>query len=275
MTEFLQSLSDIKLGELSLGTLLSAVIVFLICYAAIRILNRASVRLLAKSRMDASVKSFLSSAIKAVLWVIAALIVADSLGIPITSLVALLSVVGLALSLSIQGLLGNLFSGITLLVTRPFAVGDYIELGEKSGTVRSIGLFYTVLLTPDNKVIHIPNGDITAGRIENYSSEELRRVDVCYGADYACPTEAVFAALLEAAAIDGRILPDPAPFVGISEYASSDVRYCLRVWCKNADFWDVRFTLNRNVRTCFEKHGVTMSYDRLEVHINRENDISD
>lgn len=271
MTEFLQKLSDIKLGDLSLGTLLSAIIVFIICYAAIRILSRASMRLLGKSRIDASLKSFLASAIKAVLWVIAALIIADSLGIPVTSLVALVSVVGLALSLSIQGLLGNLFSGITLLVTRPFVVGDYIELGGQGGTVRSIGLFYTVLTTPDNRVIHVPNGDITAAKIENYSSEELRRVDLTFGADYSCPTDTVFAALLEAAKCDERISSDPAPFVGISDYASSDVRYCLRVWCKNADYWSVRFLLNENVRKSFDKHGVAMSYEHLEVHINNNN----
>lgn len=270
MTEFFESLSDIKLGELSLGTLLGAVIVFIICYIVIRILNKTALRLIGKSRIDASLKSFLTSAIKAVLWVIAALIIADSLGIPVTSLVALLSVVGLALSLSIQGLLGNLFSGITLLVTRPFVVGDYIEIGDRGGTVRSIGLFYTVLTTPDNKMIHVPNGDITAAKIENYSSEELRRVDMTFGADYSCPTDAVLAALLEAAKCDERILSDPAPFVGISEFASSDVRYCLRVWCKNADYWDVRFALNESVRDSFEKHGVIMSYEHLEVHINEK-----
>lgn len=271
MTEFFDKLSAVKLGELSLGTLLSSLIVFLICYVAIRLLSRASKRLLEKNRIDASLKSFLSSAIKAVLWIIAALITADSLGIPVTSLVALVSVVGLALSLSIQGLLSNLFSGITLLVTRPFVVGDYIELGgDSSGTVKSIGLFYTVLTTPDNKVIHVPNGDITAAKIENYSSEELRRVDMSFGADYSCPTDAVFSALLEAAKADERILIEPAPFVGISDYASSDIKYCLRVWCKNADYWSVRFGLNEAVRSSFEKHGIIMSYEHLEVHINSD-----
>lgn len=268
MTDFFESLSNIKLGELSLGTLLGAIVVFIICYVVISILNKAALRLIGKSRIDASLKSFLVSAVKAVLWVIAALIIADSLGIPVTSLVALLSVVGLALSLSIQGLLGNLFSGITLLVTRPFVVGDYIEIGDRGGTVRSIGLFYTVLTTPDNKVIHVPNGDITAAKIENYSSEELRRVDMTFGADYSCPTDEVFAAMLDAAKCDGRILADPAPFVGISDFASSDVKYCLRVWCKNSDYWDVRFALNENIRRSFEKHGIAMSYEHLEVHIN-------
>lgn len=271
MADFFETLSNIKLGELSLGTLLGAIIVFVICYVVISILNRAALRLIGKSRIDASLKSFLVSAVKAVLWIIAALIIADSLGIPVTSLVALLSVVGLALSLSIQGLLSNLFSGITLLVTRPFVVGDYIELGSGSGgTVRSIGLFYTVLTTPDNKVIHVPNGDITAAKIENYSSEELRRVDMTFGADYACSTDAVFAALLEAAKSDERILTEPSPFVGVSDFASSDVKYCLRVWCKNSDYWDVRFKLNESVRASFEKHGVAMSYEHLEVHINKE-----
>lgn len=268
MTEFFDKLSAVKLGDLSLGTLLSSVLVFIVCYIAIRILNKAATRLLGKSRLEASLKSFLSSAVKAVLWIIAALIIADSLGIPITSLVALISVVGLALSLSIQGLLGNLFSGITLLVTKPFVVGDYVELGSCAGTVRSIGLFYTVLLTPDNKVIHVPNGDITSAKIENYSSEELRRVDLSYGADYGCSTETVFAALLDAARSDERILAEPAPFVGIGAYNASDVQYFLRVWCKSADYWGVYFSMNELVRQSFERHGVVMSYEHLEVHIS-------
>lgn len=270
MTEFFDKLSSIKLGDLSLGTLLSALIIFIVCYIAIRFLNKAAGKLIGKSHMEASLKSFLTSAVKAVLWIIAALIIADSLGIPVTSLVALISVVGLALSLSIQGLLGNLFSGITLLVTKPFVVGDYVELGSCAGTVRSIGLFYTVLLTPDNKVISVPNGDITSAKIENYSSEELRRVDMSFGADYGCTTESVFAALIEAAQSDDRVLKDPAPFVGISAYNASDVQYALRVWCKSADYWGVHFALNELVRQSFERHGVTMSYEHLEVHISEK-----
>ena len=226
MTEFFDKLSSIKLGDLSLGTLLSALIIFIVCYIAIRILNKAAGKLIGKSRMEASLKSFLTSAVKAVLWIIAALIIADSLGIPVTSLVALISVVGLALSLSIQGLLGNLFSGITLLVTKPFVVGDYVELGSCAGTVRSIGLFYT--------------------------------------------TESVFAALIEAAQSDDRVLKDPAPFVGISAYNASDVQYALRVWCKSADYWSVHFALNELVRQSFERHGVIMSYEHLEVHISEK-----
>lgn len=269
--DFFNSLSEIKLGDVSLSSLLSALIVYVICYLAIKLLCRAFENILERSKhIDASLKSFFRSAIKAVLWVIAVIIIAGTLGIPVTSLVAVLSVAGVALSLALQGLLANLFSGITLLATHPFKVGDYVEVGGQSGTVESIGLFYTGLATPDNRVVYAPNGNVTSSQIINYSAEETRRVIISVTASYDCATEAVRRAALDAAALDGRILPDPAPFVAIASYGSSAIEYTVRVWCKTADYWDVYFALNENLRTCFEKNGVEMCYDHLNVHLVKE-----
>ncbi len=269
--DFFNSLADIKLGDISLSSILSAVLIYVVCYVVIRLLCRAFEKLLDRSKhIDASLKTFFSGAIKAVLWVIAIIIIAGSLGIPVTSLVAVLSVAGVALSLALQGLLSNLFSGITILATRPFNVGDYVQVGGESGTVKSIGLFYTVLDTLDNRVIYAPNGDITSSKIVNYSAESLRRVIIPVTASYDSATEDVRRAVLAAAAKDERILTEPAPMAAISGFGSSSVEYTVRVWCKSDDYWDVLFALNENIRESFAEYGVEMSYDHLNVHIEKD-----
>ena len=269
--DFFNSLADIKLGDISLSSILSAVLIYVVCYVVIRLLCRAFEKLLDRSKhIDASLKTFFSGAIKAVLWVIAIIIIAGSLGIPVTSLVAVLSVAGVALSLALQGLLSNLFSGITILATRPFNVGDYVQVGGEGGTVKSIGLFYTVLDTPDNRVIYAPNGDITSSKIVNYSAESLRRVIIPVTASYDSATEDVRRAVLAAAAKDERILTEPAPMAAISGFGSSSVEYTVRVWCKSDDYWDVLFALNENIRESFAEYGVEMSYDHLNVHIEKD-----
>ena len=269
--DFFNSLADIKLGDISLSSILSAVLIYVVCYVVIRLLCRAFEKLLDRSKhIDASLKTFFSGAIKAVLWVIAIIIIAGSLGIPVTSLVAVLSVAGVALSLALQGLLSNLFSGITILATRPFNVGDYVQVGGEGGTVKSIGLFYTVLDTPDNRVIYAPNGDITSSKIVNYSAESLRRVIIPVTASYDSATAAVRRAVLAAAAKDERILTEPAPMAAISGFGSSSVEYTVRVWCKSDDYWDVLFALNENIRESFAEYGVEMSYDHLNVHIEKD-----
>ena len=269
--DFFNSLADIKLGDISLSSILSAVLIYVVCYVVIRLLCRAFEKLLDRSKhIDASLKTFFSGAIKAVLWVIAIIIIAGSLGIPVTSLVAVLSVAGVALSLALQGLLSNLFSGITILATRPFNVGDYVQVGGEGGTVKSIGLFYTVLDTLDNRVIYAPNGDITSSKIVNYSAESLRRVIIPVTASYGSATEDVRRAVLAAAAKDERILSEPAPMAAISGFGSSSVEYTVRVWCKSDDYWDVLFALNENIRESFAEYGVEMSYDHLNVHIEKD-----
>lgn len=268
---FFEFLEMTRIGSMSLSSILSALLLLVVCAAAIKVLTKAFNALMDKSKhLDPSLKSFFASSVKVVLWALAVMIIASSLGIPVTSLVALFSVAGVALSLALQGLLANLFSGITLLATRPFGVGDYVELGGEGGTVQSIGMFTTAILTADNKKVFVPNGDITSGKIINYSSEPLRRVDITVGASYDSATEDVRAALLEAAAMDEKVLAEPAPFAAILSYGASNIDYVVRAWCNCADYWDVYFRLNENIRTCFDKRGVQMSYDRLNVHMMTE-----
>ncbi len=256
------------LGSVALSNLLSAVVVFLICLIVIKILSAVTEKLLSKStKLDGTLRGFVQSAIKIVLWILAAIIVANALGINTSSLVALVSVVGLALSLSVQNILSNLFSGLTLLITKPFAAGDFVEVAGKTGIIKTVGLFYTQMDTLDNVAISLPNSDVTGSSVNNYSREPMRRVDMYFSAAYSEPTEKVKAAILEAVAQDARIVSDPAPFVRLFEYKGSVVSYVLRVWCKNADYWDVYFGLNENVRESFLRNGVAMSYEHVNVHL--------
>ena len=262
------------LGMTSLSSVLSAVLVFLICLVFIRIVTRITERLVRGTKLDDTLKGFCVTAVRAVLWAMAIIICAGALGIPTASLVALVSVIGLALSLSVQNIMSNLFSGMTLLITKPFAAGDYVTVGESSGTVRTIGLFYTVLDTFDNKRISIPNGDVTAASLINYSMEPLRRVDFTFSASYDSPTEDVRAAVLEAAAADERILSEPSqPSVVLSKFGESSIDYFVRVWCKTEDYWDVYYSMNERVRESFNERGVVMTYNHLNIHMIKENDV--
>ena len=258
----------LNLGSTALTNVISAVVIFVICLIVIKILSSVTEKMLNKStKLDGTLRGFVQSAIKIVLWILAAIIVANALGINTSSLVALVSVVGLALSLSVQNILSNLFSGLTLLVTKPFAAGDFVEVAGKTGLVKTVGLFYTQLDTLDNVAVSIPNSDVTASAINNYSREELRRVDRTFCTSYENTTDEVKAAIAEAIAKDERILTDPAPFVRLLDYKGSTVEYVVRVWCKGSDYWDVYFNLNENVRESFAANGVKFSYDHLNVHV--------
>ncbi len=263
ITEFL---ADIGLTGAS--NIISAIVIFIICLIAIKVISTVVGKLLDKSKkLEGTLKGFIKTALKIVLWALAIIIVAGSLGIDTASLVAVLSIAGLALSLAVQNVMSNLFSGITLLLTRPFVQGDLIEVGANLGTVKSVGLFYTVIDTLDNRVVSIPNGDVTAASIVNYSRNPLRRVDFTFNASYESSTESVKAAILEAIAEDSRISDFQPPFVVIGAYKESTVEYIVRVWCDNADYWDVYFGLNERVRESFARNGVKMSYPHVNVHV--------
>ena len=246
----------------------NAALSFVVCLIVLNLVMKVVDRVLGKTeKLDGTLKGFIRSAVKILLWVLLAIIVAGALGIPTSSMVAVISIAGLALSLSVQNILSNLFSGLTLLITKPFKAGDYVEVAGKTGLVKTVGLFYTQLNTLDNVAVSIPNGDITGSSVNNYSSEPLRRVDLNFNASYDSGTEEVKQAILAAIEKDERILKDPAPFVRLLAYKDSTVEYVTRVWCKGSDYWDVYFNLNENVRESFAENGVKLSYPRVNVHM--------
>lgn len=244
-----------------------AALVFIGCKVAMNLILKLLDKLFIRIDLDEGIKSFGRSAANIGLWFLTIIFVAESLDIKTTSLVALLSVVSLALSLSLQNILTNVFSGLTILMSRPFKAGDYVELATVAGTVMRITIMRTTLLTPDNKEIQIPNSDITTSKVINYSSEPTRRVDMTFSASYDDATETVKDAIMDAIKTDSRILMDPAPFIGLSQFNENDITYVVRVWCNGPDYWNVYFNLNERVRDSFAAHGVQFSYPHTVVHI--------
>ncbi len=270
ISQTVTELLALDIGGFSLGNILAAALIFLVCLAVIKLAVRLTRRALDKSKLDAPVKRAIVNFERVVLWVTALLMIMGKLNISTASLVALVSVAGLALSLSLQNTLSNVFAGITLLVTRPFKPGDFVEAGTTSGTVTRMGLFYVTLLTYDNKEIHVPNSDIAASRLTNYTAEPTRRVDLNFGLEYGCEAGAVRAALLAAAKEDVRVLPEPEPVVVVSAYLSSSVQYTLRCWALTADYWAVYYALNESARRHLEAAGLSLAFDRLDVRIVKD-----
>ncbi len=266
MDKILNWLSDT--GIAALNRLLPFLLILVVGIVVIRIVMAIINKLLAKSKLEKAAHSLIKSLIRAVLYILLALMAASSLGIDITGIVALASVVTLAISLALQNSLTNLIGGFTLLYTKPFSSGDFVEIAGQSGTVQEIGMAYTKLITPDNKLAQIPNSSVVSTQIINFSCTGTRRVDVTVSASYDVPVEKVLAALREAASVEG-VLEDPAIFAAVSVYGESTIEYVVRAWCPQEVYWDVYFAMINNVKTVFDREGVRMSYPHLNVHLEK------
>ena len=265
--ELIETALTFGVGGFTAGRLLSALVILVVCLVMVKLLLRAVDKLLVRSGVDRSLHSFLKAAIKAVLLFLTVLIVAGSLGISVTSLIAVLSVAGLAVSLAVQNSLANVAGGIQLLTSKPFQAGDYVEAGGVAGTVNNVGIFYTKINTPDNKLIQIPNSQIASEQIINYTTEPQRRVDLTVTASYDAPLETVKKAIGEVVAAHPLALETPEPFVRVSNYGDSAIEYTIRVWCATADYWTVYFDLKEQIKAAFDKTGVEMTYPHLNVHM--------
>ena len=232
----------------------------------IQILLTIVKKFLEKSRLEKAAHSLIVSVIRVTAYVMLALIAASKLGIDITGLVALASVITLAISLALQNSLANLIGGFTLLNTKPFASGDYVEIAGQAGTVKEIGMAYTKLLTPDNKLIYIPNASVVSAEIVNYTCTGTRRLDVAVSASYDMPVEKVLQALREAGTVD-QALADPPVFVAVTNYGESTIEYTLRIWCRTEDYWPANFLIKRRVKEIFDREGLKMTYSNINVHI--------
>ncbi len=246
----------------------STVIILVIGILAIRVIMKLLNRSLERSRLEKAAHSLITSLTKVALYILLGLIAASTLGIDVSSIVALASVLTLALSLALQNMVSNVIGGFTILSTHPFHSGDYVEIAGQSGTVQEINMSYTMLATPDNKLVSIPNSAVVAAQIVNYTSAESRRVDIPVSAAYSAPTQKVIDALALAGTVD-NVLLDPAPQAVITGYGDSAISYSLRVWVKSADYWDVYFSVTQRIKTIFDEQGIEMTYPHLNVHLDR------
>ena len=244
------------------------IVVLVVGVLVIKIIMSILNKTLTKLNMEKAAHGLIRSVVRTVLYLLLGLMAASRLGFDVTGIIALASVLTLAVSLSVQDLLTNLIGGFTLLYTKPFRSGDFVEIAGQSGTVEEIGMTYTKLITPDNKVTSIPNRSVVAADITNFSVTGTRRVDIAISASYDADAQQVIEALYEAGKVKGA-LTDPAPFAAVDSYGEHAVKYILRVWCKTDDYWDVYFAINQQVRKSFAANGIAMTYPHLNVHLDK------
>ena len=251
-----------------LGNGLPALILLVLGLLVIRVILNIVQKLLDKSKLEKAAHSLIKNLARVALYLLLALMVADKLGIDVTGIIALASVLTLAVSLSVQNALTNIIGGFTLLSTHPFKSGDYVEVAGKAGTVNEITMTYTKLTTPDNKVISIPNSAVVSSDIINYTVAGVRRVDFTVRAAYTEPSQKVIDALVIAGTVD-KVLMEPVPFAAINAYGEGAVEYTLRVWTKAEDYWDVYFVINQNIKNTFDAQGIKVGYPHMHVFMEQ------
>ena len=255
-------------GSLFFKKLMGAVLILVIGVLVIRVIMRLITAALEKSHLEKAAHSLILSLARAAMYVLLFLIAASQMGIDVSSIVALASVLTLALSLALQNMVSNLIGGFVILYTHPFHSGDYVEIAGQGGTVKEISMTYTVLATPDNRIISIPNSAVAAAQVVNYSSADSRRVELTVTASYDAPTQKVLDALVLAGTVDNALL-NPAPSAVIVSYDDSAIRYSLRIWVKPGDYWDVYFQVNQRIKDVFDQQGIEMTYPHLNVHLDK------
>ena len=261
--------TDLKesLSEITASNIYGAAIVAVISLVVVKLLLALLDRALRRSKMDSALKKLLHVLIRGGLLFVAAIVVLGRLGIEVTSLVAVLSVIGLAFSLALQNFLSNVAGGMQLLASHPFKLGDYVDAGGCSGTVTEVSMFYTKLTTYDNKLIQLPNSTIVSANIINYSAQATRRVDLKVSASYDAPTDRVIKVLKKMAADHPLVLDDPETSVHVDEYGDNAIRYVMRTWCATADYWTVYYDLLDGFKPVFDWAGIKMTYPHVNVHM--------
>lgn len=266
--EKISQLIDIYVIPWSINIVL-ALIIYIIGRFIVGLVVNLFGKVLARSKYDAMLVDFVKAIVNAVLMLFVIVASLDRLGVDTTSLVAILGAAGLAIGLSLQGSLQNFAAGVMLLVFRPFKAGDFVEAAGTAGVVKSISIFTTIMTTPDNKEIIVPNGSIYGGNIINYSAKPTRRVDMVIGIGYDSDLKKAKAILNEMVAADERILVDPAPTVAVSELADSSVNFVVRPWVAAADYWNVKFDFTEAVKLRFDAEGITIPYPQMDVHLHK------
>ena len=268
--EEIKKLLSTQIGALSLERLLSGALTAVVCLVAIRILSKVAAKLLSRTRLDERIRKYTLMAVRAVMWIVAIIITMEALHIPSTSLVALLSVTSLAFSLAAENVLSNMAGGLVILINKPFNMGDFVEASGVTGTVAEITLNYTKLDTVDGRRVLIPNKEVSANQLINYTALGRRRAEHKVTASYDDAPEVVCEALLRAAAMTDHVLADPAPSAQIESYGESAIEYSLRCWAETEHYWPMYYALLANIKKAFDEAGVTMTYNHLNVHLMKD-----
>ena len=250
--------------------LVAAVVIFYIGRLVAKTVSRFLEKALLGRSVDKAVVSFIASIVYALILIATVLMALSQVGVQTTSFIAILGAAGLAVGLALQGSLANFASGILIILFRPFKSGDFIDAGGVTGTVDKIEIFQTIMKTPDNKLVIVPNAQITGGAIINYSAEPIRRVDLVIGISYDSDLRKAKQILQQIISEDTRVLPEPASVVSVAALADSAVNINVRPWVNSADYWGVYWDTLEKVKLTFDEQGISIPFPQMDVHIKKD-----
>ncbi len=254
-----------------LPAMLMAIVTLIIGLWVIALLRKMLKRLFDVKSFDPALEGFLLSLFSVVLKVLLFVSVIQMIGVATTSFIAILGAAGLAIGMALSGTLQNFAGGVMILIFKPFKIGDFIEAQGFSGTVAEIQIFNTILKTPDNKTVIIPNGSLSTGSMVNYSAEESRRVDFVFGIGYNDDIDAARKLFQEVIMEDERVLTDKTNQIVVGELADSSVNFTVRAWVKSADYWGFFFDKTEEVKKAMDKAGISIPYPQQDVHMHTAN----
>jgi len=249
-------------------SILSAVLTLVIGLWVIKMITRVIAKAVHKTKIDLSLQKFLVSLTSIGLKMILAISVISQLGVATTSFVAILGAAGLAVGLALQGSLANFAGGVLILLFKPYKIGDFVDAQGVKGSVHEIQVFNTILKTPDNQTIIIPNGAMSNGVIINFSTQTTRRVDMTFGIGYNDDITKAKSVLVKLVDSDTRILKEPACTIAVSELADSSVNFVVRVWCNSPDYWGIFFDMQEKVKLAFDENNISIPFPQTDVHIH-------
>lgn len=252
------------------GTVLLAIIFLIVGLWVIKRIVKVVGKTMDKRGVDISLQPFLKSLIGALLKIMLIISVVSMLGVEMTSFIAVLGAAGLAVGLALQGSLSNFAGGVLILLLKPFKVGDFIDTGSHSGTVREIQIFYTCITTPTNQEIIVPNGDLSNNAVKNFSFHETRRIDFTFGIGYDDNIDQAKEILMKLITAEEQVLKDPAPVVFIENLNDSSVDFRVRAWSKSSDYWDIVNSMSEKVKKSFDSAGVSIPFPQRDIHVYNE-----
>ncbi len=251
------------------GKLIGAILFLIIGFKIANIITKKAASSKALGKIDASTKGFIVNIVSVLIKIIIAITALAIMGVPMTSMIAVIGSCGLAVGLALQGSLSNIAGGFIILVFKPFSVGDFITTGDVVGTVEEISIFHTKVLTGDNRRIIVPNSTISNATLTNVSALKERRVDLTFTAAYENDIDKVEKVLTDICSNHAMVLPSPEPFARLSAHKDSALEYTVRVWCKAEDYWTVYFDLIKDVKLGFDKNGISIPYPQLDIHTEK------
>ncbi len=250
--------------------IVSALAVIIIGFAISNLIGKLAIKAMQAKGVDPSIHSFIKTCIVLVLKLTVILSALSTLGVSISSFLAALGAAGVTAGLGLQSSVSQIASGIQILINHPFKSGDFVDLGSVSGKVQEIKLMYTVFITADNKQVIVPNSTITTSNIINFNAENRRRLDLVYSIAYDQDIEEAKAVIEDVVKQNERILADPAPVIGVKEHAASSINIACLIWVDSNDYWDVFYYMQEQVKLAFDKKGISIPFNQLDIHISKE-----